>query len=52
VFVAQIQGFNRPVDDKFGPDDTFYLVDFGAVKVVSPSNPGRPFVQIPGTGVI
>ncbi len=32
AFVARVQGINRPVDLKFGPDDCAYLVDYGAVR--------------------
>jgi hypothetical protein len=60
AFAEQIHGINRPVDGKFGPDGAFYLVDFGAVRDHGQSDPrtqfrnpeDRPFVQIPGTGVI
>jgi glucose/arabinose dehydrogenase len=55
-----IQGINRPVDGKFGPDGAFYLVDFGAVRDFGRSDAGSvftnaadaPLVQIPQTGVI
>jgi glucose/arabinose dehydrogenase len=55
-----IQGINRPVDGKFGPDGSFYLVDFGAVRDFGRSDPDSkftnpadaPLVQIPHTGVI
>jgi hypothetical protein len=55
-----IQGINRPVDGKFGPDGAFYLVDFGAVRDFGRSDPdskftnpdNAPLVQIPRTGVI
>jgi hypothetical protein len=55
-----IQGINRPVDGKFGPDGAFYLVDFGAVRDFGRSDPDSmfknaadaPLVQMPHTGVI
>jgi len=55
-----IQGINRPVDGKFGPDGAFYLVDFGAVRDFGRSDPDSmfknaadaPLVQMPQTGVI
>jgi len=55
-----LQGINRPVDGKFGPDGAFYLVDFGAVRDFGRSDPdamfknpaNAPLVQIPHTGVI
>src|SRR5882762_5891884 len=55
-----IQGINRPVDGKFGPDGAFYLVDFGAVRDFGRSDPdskfkneaNAPLVQMPHTGVI
>jgi glucose/arabinose dehydrogenase len=60
AFPSGIHGINRPVDGKFGPDDAFYLVDYGAVRDVGQSDPDSkfkvdgngPLVQIPGTGVI
>jgi len=55
-----LQAINRPVDGKFGPDGSFYLVDFGAVRDFGRSDPdsmfknpaNAPLVQIPHTGVI
>ena len=53
-----INGFNRPLDIRFGPDGCAYVVDYGAVRdlgsnshfVGPPAN--GPLLQIPGTGVI
>jgi hypothetical protein len=58
AFVTNINGFNRPLDVRFGPDGCAYVVDFGAVRDLSadshfvgpPAN--GPLLQIPGTGVI
>ena len=60
AFVSRINGINRPVDLKFGPDDCAYLVDYGAVRDFGQSDPDSrflvagdgPLLQIPGTGVI
>src|SRR6266550_9005767 len=60
AFVARVQGINRPVDLKFGPDECAYLVDYGAVRDFGQSDPDSkfkvpadgPLLQIPGTGVI
>ncbi len=53
-----LNGFNRPLDVRFGPDGCAYVVDYGAVRDLSsdthfvgpPAN--GPLLQIPGTGVI
>ena len=58
AFVTNINGFNRPLNVRFGPDGCAYVVDYGAVRdlgsdthfVGPPAN--GPLVQIPGTGVI
>ena len=60
AFVSRINGINRPVDLKFGPDDCAYLVDYGAVRDFGQSDPDSrfrvdgdgPLLQIPGTGVV
>ncbi len=60
AFVSQINGINRPVDLKFGPDECAYLVDYGAVRDFGQSDPDSkfkvagdgPLLQIPGTGTI
>jgi hypothetical protein len=53
-----LNGFNRPLNVRFGPDGCAYVVDYGAVRdlgadshFVGP-NANGPLVQIPGTGVI
>jgi hypothetical protein len=56
--VNNVNGFNRPLNVRFGPDGCAYVVDYGAVRdlgidthfVGPPAN--GPLVQIPGTGVI
>ena len=56
--VPNLNGFNRPLNVRFGPDGCAYVVDYGAVRdlgtdshfVGPPAN--GPLVQIPGTGVI
>ena len=52
-----INGFNRPLNVRFGPDGCAYVPDYGAVRdaganshVVGPGN--GSLVQIPGTGVV
>ena len=53
-----VNGFNRPLNVRFGPDGCAYMVDYGAVRDLSadshfvgpPAN--GPLLQIPGTGVI
>jgi hypothetical protein len=53
-----INGLNRPLNVRFGPDGCAYVVDYGAVRDLSsdshfvgpPAN--GPLLQIPGTGVI
>jgi hypothetical protein len=53
-----LNGFNRPLNVRFGPDGCAYVVDYGAVRDLSsdthfvgpPAN--GPLLQIPGTGVI
>ena len=58
AFVTNINGFNRPLNVRFGPDGCAYVVDYGAVRdlgsdshfVGPPAN--GPLLQIPGTGVI
>jgi hypothetical protein len=57
AFVSNINGFNRPLNVRFGPDGCAYVVDYGAVRdngsdshFVGAAN--GPLVQIPGTGVI
>jgi hypothetical protein len=58
AFVTNTNGFNRPLNVRFGPDGCAYVVDYGAVRDLSadthfvgpPAN--GPLVQIPGTGVI
>jgi len=60
AFVSGIDGFNRPTNVKFGPDNCAYVVDYGAVRDFGQSDPDAkfqgdgngPLVQIPGTGVI
>ena len=56
--VDNTNGFNRPLNVRFGPDGCAYVVDYGAVRdlsadshFVGPAANG-PLVQIPGTGVI
>ncbi len=43
AFVARVQGINRPVDLKFGPDECAYLVDYGAVRDFGQSDPASGF---------
>jgi hypothetical protein len=58
AFVTNINGFNRPLNVRFGPDGCAYVVDYGAVRdlgsdthfVGPPAN--GPLLQIPDTGVI
>jgi hypothetical protein len=53
-----VNGFNRPLNVRFGPDGCAYVPDYGAVRDLSadshfvgpPAN--GPLLQIPGTGVI
>jgi hypothetical protein len=57
AFVTDINGFNRPTNIRFGPDSCAYVVDYGAVRDLSPDShyvgaANGPLVQIPGTGVI
>jgi hypothetical protein len=58
AFVTGINGFNRPTNLRFGPDGCAYVVDYGAVRDLSPDSHfvgppvNGPLVQIPGTGVI
>jgi hypothetical protein len=53
-----LNGFNRPTNIRFGPDGCAYVVDYGAVRDLSPDShfvgppANGPLVQIPGTGVI
>ena len=53
-----INGFNRPLQIRFGPDGCAYVVDYGAVRDLSPDShfvgppANGPLLQIPGTGVI
>ena len=42
-----LNGFNHPIDAKFGPDGCLYVVDYGALEWQ-----GQAFRAIPGTGVI
>ena len=44
---ASLSGFNHPVDVKFGPDSSMYVVDFGVVE-----NDGKAYRAVPGTGVV
>jgi len=50
--------FNRPLNVRFGPDGCAYVVDYGAVRDLSPDShfvgppANGPLVQISGTGVI
>jgi len=53
-----LNGFNRPLNVRFGPEGCASVVDYGAVRdlgadshFVGP-NANGPLVQIPGTGVI
>ena len=58
AFVTKINGFNRPTNLRFGPDGCAYVVDYGAVRDLSPDShfvgppANGPLLQIPGTGVI
>ena len=53
-----LNGFNRPLNVRFGPDGCAYVVDYGAVRDLSPDThfvgppANGPLLQIPGTGVI
>ncbi len=53
-----LNGFNRPLNIRFGPDGCAYVVDYGAVRDLSPDThfvgppANGPLLQIPGTGVI
>jgi len=53
-----LNGFNRPLNVRFGPDGCAYVVDYGAVRDLSPDShfvgppANGPLLQIPGTGVI
>ncbi len=42
-----LNGFNHPIDAKFGPDGCLYVVDYGALEWR-----GQAFEAIPGTGII
>lgn len=44
---SNLSGFNHPIDVKFGPDGSMYVVDFGAIE----SN-GKTYRAVPGTGAI
>jgi hypothetical protein len=35
AFVTNINGFNRPLNVRFGPDGCAYVVDYGAVRDLS-----------------
>jgi hypothetical protein len=56
--VNNVNGFNRPLNVRFGPDGCAYVVDYGAVKDLGPDThfvgpaANGPLLQIPGTGVI
>ena len=58
AFVTNINGFNRPTNVRFGQDGCAYVVDYGAVRDLSPDShfvgppANGPLVQISGTGVI
>lgn len=61
ISATNTDGFNRPLDVRFGPDGCAYVTDYGAVRDPGggPGGPTRfvnpvdaPLVQIPGTGVI
>ncbi len=57
AFVTSINGFNRPTNIRFGPDNCAYVVDYGAVRDLGANShfvgtANGPLVQIPGTGVI
>jgi len=53
-----LNGLNRPLNVRFGPDGCAYVVDYGAVRDLSPDShfvgppANGPLLQIPGTGVI
>jgi hypothetical protein len=54
---AGINGFNRPLNVRFGPDGCAYVPDYGAVRDLGTDTMfvgagNGPLVQIPGTGVI
>ena len=42
-----LSGFNHPVDVKFGPDGSMYVVDFGVIE-----NDGKVYRGVPGTGTV
>ena len=42
-----LTGFNHPIDVKFGPDGSMFVVDFGVI-----NDDGGRYRAIPGTGVI
>ncbi len=42
-----LSGFNHPVDAKFGPDGSMYVVDFGVIE-----GDGKTFRAVPGTGAV
>lgn len=42
-----LSGFNHPVDVKFGPDGSMYVVDFGVIE-----SDGKVYRGIPGTGAV
>ncbi len=44
---ANLSGFNHPIDVKFGPDGSMYIVDFGVIE----SN-GETYKAVSGTGAI
>jgi len=57
AFVTDINGFNRPLNVRFGPDGCAYVPDYGAVRDLGSDShfvgaANGPLVQIPGTGVI
>jgi hypothetical protein len=58
AFITGADGFNRPLNVRFGPDGCAWIPDYGAVRdlgsdthFVGPPQNG-PLLQIPGTGVI
>ena len=58
AFITGADGFNRPLNVRFGPDGCAWIPDYGAVRDLGsdthfqgpPAN--GPLLQIPGTGVI
>lgn len=42
-----LSGFNHPVDVKFGPDGSMYVVDFGVIE-----SDGKVYRGVPGTGAV